>query len=431
MTVAHSEGRPVPAGDVGSPSAGPAAGTSGDRWRALAFLTALALLLSSLGVYVLPEKIISVDFICYFSAARILASGQSPYDLASQTEVQHALGWERATKGFGVYDCLPYFYPPWFALAFIPLLPLGYPAAKVVFFFLNIELALLSGHLLRGTVRGAPRWFPVAFVALFAFTIVSALLGQTALVILFLVVLAWKLLDGGRDRAAGVVLACLTIKPQLTVVLLLGVLLWAIRQRRWGVVGAFLLTSALLAGVCTWIVPSWPVQMLNAPRQTPPPTELYPWIGNTWFLVLKAVGAQGWGLWLAYLGLAVPFLVAVVRAALDRSRPFADLLALSVLAAFFVAPYARHYDFPVLIVPLFILLGSRLSRVVGVTLVIALVLLPYLQFVLLTSLKPTLHPGVDFLHESAFFWIPSLLAVAWVLSGRKGRAAVSVLAPTC
>jgi Glycosyltransferase family 87 len=422
MTGARSEAEKVAAAESVRPS--------GDRWRSLAFLTMLALLFSSLACYALPEKIISVDFICYFSAARILAAGQSPYDLASQTEVQHALGWERATSGFGVYDCLPYYYPPWFALACVPLLPLGYPAAKVVFFFLNIEMALLSGYLLRDRVRGVPRRLPVVFISLFIFTIVSVLLGQTALLILFLVVAAWKLLDGGRDRAAGVVLACLTIKPQLTAVLLLGVLLWAIRQRRWGVIGAFFVTSALLAGICTAIVPSWPLQMLNAPRQTSPPTELYPWIGNTWFLVLRAAGAQGWGLWLLYLALAVPFLVAVVRAALDRTRALADVVGLGILAAFFVAPYARHYDFPVLIVPILILLGGRLSRVVGGTLLMAVLLLPYLEFILLQRLQPTLHPGVHFLHESAFFWVPMLLASAWVLSGRKGRTTFSTLVPS-
>jgi hypothetical protein len=392
--------------------------TSGDRWRTLAFLTALALLLSSLGCYVLPEKVISVDFICYYSAARLLASGQSPYDLAGQTEVQQALGWERATSGFGVYDCLPYFYPPWFALACVPLLPLGYPAAKVVFFFLNIELALLTGYLLRDTVRGAPRWLSVAFVSLFIFTIVSALLGQTALVILFLIALAWKLFDGGRDRAAGVVLACLTIKPQLTAVLILGVLLWAIRQRRWGAMGAFFLTSALLAGLCAAIVPSWPLQMLNAPRQTPPPTEFYPWIGNTWFLLLRALGAQGWGLWLGYLGLAVPFLIAVVRAALDRTRSLAAVVGLGTLAAFFVAPYARHYDFPVLIVPCLVLLRNRLPRVVGTALMLTLILVPYVQFFILGRVKAAYHPDEKFLLECTFFWLPFVLTAWWFAAGR-------------
>jgi hypothetical protein len=429
MIVAPSQTANDSAATVRPPCGGPAGDAGG--WRPIAFLTALALLLSSVACYALPEKVISVDFVCYFSAARLLASGQSPYDLASQTEVQRALGWQRTANGFGVYDCLPYFYPPWFALACVPLLPLGYPAAKAVFFFLNIELAFLTGYLLRDKARGVPRWFPQVLLSLLCFTVVSVLLGQTALLILFLVVLAWKFLDGGRDRAAGAVLALLTIKPQLTVILLAGALLWAIRQRRWGVVGGFFLTLALLAGACTLIVPSWLLQMLSAPSQSPPPTELYPWIGNTWLLLLRTAGAQGWGLWLAYLALAVPFVVAVARAALDRTRPLADLLALAILAAFFVAPYARHYDFPVLVVPFVILLSGRLSRVVGFLLAAAVVVLPYLEFALLNRLKPSLHPGVDFLHESAFFWVPSLLAAAWVLSRRKGRAAGPALAPSC
>jgi hypothetical protein len=404
MTVAQLEVRD------GSPRAVGAGG----RWRTPAFLTVLAVFLTALGCYALPQKIISVDFVCYFSAARLSASGKSPYDLAGQTAVQRELGWDRETSGFGVYDCLPYFYPPWFALACVPLLPLGYSAAKVVFFFLNIELALLTGYLLRDTVRGVPRWLPLVLVSLLCFTLVAALLGQTALLILFLVVLAWKLLDGGRDRAAGVVLALLTIKPQLTAVLLLGVLLWAMRQRRWGAVGAFLLTAAVLAGGCLALVPSWPVEMLNAPRQTPPPTEHYPWIGNTWFLLLRAVGAQGWGLWLAYLALAVPFLVAVVRAALDRTRPLADVVGAGVLAAFFVAPYARHYDFPVLVVPC-LLLAARGARGTGAALALLLTLVPYVQFAVLARVKAAYHPDGLFLCECTFFWVPLLLAAAWFL----------------
>jgi hypothetical protein len=407
MTLAHLEVRDNSRRAV-------VGGGSTGRWRTPAFLTGLAILLTALGCYALPEKIISVDFVCYFSAAKLIASGQSPYDLANQTAVQRGLGWDRETNGFGVYDCLPYFYPPWFALACVPLLPLGYSAAKVVFFFLNIDLALLTGYLLRDTVRGVPRWLPPILVSFFCFTIVTALLGQTALLILFLVVLAWKLLDGGRDRVAGVVLALLTIKPQLTAVLLLGVLLWAVRQRRWGAVGAFLLTTALLGGGCTALVPSWPVAMWNAPRLTPPPTEHYPWIGNAWFLLLRAVGAQGWGLWLAYLALAVPFLVAVVRAALDRTCPLADVVGAGVLAAFFVAPYARHYDFPVLVVPC-LLLAARGARLRAIVLTLALILVPYVQFAVLARVKAAYHPDGLFLCECTFFWVPLLLAAAWFL----------------
>jgi hypothetical protein len=294
----------------------------------------------------------------------------------------------------------------------------------------------VSGYLLRDTVRGAARWLPVAFLSFFVFTSVAALLGQTSLLILFLVVLAWNLLAGGRDRAAGIVLACLTIKPQLTAVLILAVFLWAIRQRRWRVIGSFLVTVALLVGICTAIVPTWPLLMLNAPRQTRPPTELYPWIGNTWFLLLRAVGAQGFGLWLPYLALAVPWLIAVVHAALDRARPLAEVFALGTLAAFFVAPYARHYDFPILVVPCFVLLAARPTRVAATAVYLALILIPFAQYFVLGMIKAAYDPEGKFLCECTFFWIPALVAGTWVISAahRKNTSFVrnssAVIGPT-
>src|SRR5262249_54917813 len=160
----------------------------------------------------------------------------------------------------------------------------------------------------------------------------------TALLIFFLMVLAWTLLEHGWDRSAGVVLAWLTIKPQLAALLLLAILIWAARRRRWQVLGAFLLTLASLCLLSTCIVPSWFLQMGNAPRQTPPPTDYYPWIGNSWFLVLRTLGLHGAGLWALYLAAAVLFLAVVVRAAWDRTTTLPKLFALSVLAVFFVTP---------------------------------------------------------------------------------------------
>jgi len=385
------------------------------------FLASLCVFLTALGSHWLPERTISVDFICYYTSARLLASGHSPYDLGAEIETQQALGWDRTRDGFGRYDCLPYFYPPWFGLACTAFLPLGYHAGKIAFFGLNIGLALSSGYLLRDTAKAAPRWAAPVLLPFFVFSVVCVLLAQTSLIVLFLVVLAWMLLDRGHDCWAGVALAWLTIKPQLTAVLLFGVLLWAIRQRRWGVIGAFLITSAFLAAIATAIVPSWPFQMLDAPRQIPPPTELYPWIGNTWFLLLRTLGAQTWGLWLLYLALAVPFLIAVTTAALDPTRPVADVLGAGLLAAFFVSPYARHYDFTVLVVPCLVLVGTRLSRVAGTALLLALVLVPYIQFIILARLKEAYHPRENFLYECSFLWIPPLLTVAWFARG-KSRA---------
>jgi hypothetical protein len=387
----------------------------------LVFLTLVAVLFVGLGAVALPWETMAPDFICYWSAGAILASGQSPYDVQLQAEVQRAHGWEKQSSGLGVYDFLPYYYPPWFALLWIPLLPLGFKAAKLAWYFLNVEMTLTAAYLLRPAVPNAPRWVPVLLACLPLFTLACVLLGQTALLVLFLAALSWRLLEEGRDRSAGVALAWLTIKPQLTAVLLLAVLLRLVRQRRWKVVWSFCITLAVLLLVSTLIVPSWPIEMLRAPRQTPSPTEYFPWIGNAWFLVLKALGLPEWLVWVLYLTVALPFLAAVVKAALSPAASWLDLMALSLLAAFFVAPYARHYDFPVLLLPLLALLRNRLGLLPAALLALALVFLPYVQLLLLAHYKPQYNPSGLFLLEGTFFWVPVVLTGAWLVSSR-GRA---------
>ncbi len=107
-----------------------------------------------------PWEKIEPDFICYWAAGKLVASGQSPYDEALQTQIQHERGWDKATDGLGHYDFLPYYYPPWFAAGCALLVPLGYDGAKVAWFALNLELLLLAGYLLRDAVPGVPRSVP-------------------------------------------------------------------------------------------------------------------------------------------------------------------------------------------------------------------------------------------------------------------------------
>jgi hypothetical protein len=163
-------------------------------------------------------------------------------------------------------------------------------------------------------------------------------------------------------------------------------------------------------------------------RRNPPPTEYFPWIGASWLLVLRTLGLRSWALGAAYLAAAVPLVVAALGAALDRARPLRDTIALGLLAAFFVAPYARPYDFPVLLVPLLVLLGDRLPERPAAALLVAVILLPYLQFFLLTKYRH-LYTTTDFILESTYFWIPLLLAAAWFATGARAAAPVPMPVP--
>ena len=85
-----------------------------------------------------------------------------------------------------------------------------------------------------------------------------------------------------------------------------------------------------------------------------------------------------------------------------------------MLAAFIVAPYGRHYDFPVLLIPLFVLMGRRLSEVAGTILLFALLVLPYIHFGILVKFKEKYPSNVRLFPEFTFFWIPLLLTLIWL-----------------
>jgi hypothetical protein len=388
------------------------------RWRWIALLilhpSAFILLLA-----VMPWEGMFPDYITYWTAGALVARGQSPYDVAAQIQLQHAQGWDRIIKGRGVFEFLPYYYPPWFALACAMFVPLGFEGGKLAWFGLNFELLLLAGIVLKGAVPRVPPSIPIVCVPLFLFSLLALFGGQTSILLLVIAAATWRLLDRGRDLAAGAALAFMTTKPQVAVVVVFAILIWALRQRRHQVVQGFALAFGALCLISTLVIPAWPFEMLAATRRTPPPTESFPWLGNAWFLILKTAGLRSWALWLLYLMVALPFLWAVVSRALDVRCPPRDVIALGFLAAFFVAPYGRHYDFPVLLIPLLVLLADRLSDRQGAILLISILLVPYLQFALLVRYSRLVVPDVDFYVECTYFWVPALLAAIWFTAGRS------------
>jgi hypothetical protein len=358
------------------------------------------------------EKILP-DYVCYWAAGKLVAEGHSPYDEALQARIQQGRGWDRAKDGLGKYEFLPYYYPPWFAAGCALLVPLGYDGAKAAWFFLNIEMLLMAGYLLRDAVPGLPRSVPPVMVPVFALSVVALFVGQTSILLLFLLALAWRLMRRSSDRLAGMVLAGLTTKPQVAAFVVLAVLIWSARRRRWGIIGGFAAALAALSLFGAAIVADWPIEMMRAAGRTPPPTAYFPWIGTTWLLALKTAGLRGGPLWGLYLAVALPFLAALLRAALDRDRPLEDVLSLGLIAPFILAPYARHYDFPILLVPAFVLIGHRLPEKAATGLLLALLILPYINLGIIAEFRERYPSTVRLFPEWTFLWVPLLVAATW------------------
>jgi hypothetical protein len=348
------------------------------------------------------------DFVCFWAGGELIVSGESPYDAVLQAKIQGEHGWDKATDGLGFFDFLPYYNPPsLLALVSVLLVPLGFSTARMAWLVINTELFFITGYMLRNTVAAVSPVVPMVLVPIFGLSVLSVLVGQVTAMVFFLMAAAWRLLQRRWDRSAGWVLAWMSIKPQLSTLLVMATLVWLARQRRWQAIEGFVTGSVVLVALSTWLVPSWPLQLTQVMVQTPLITITFPKLETTWLLVLRSLGLKGWLLWVSYAVVALPFGWAVLRSALRRSSTIDKVFALSILATFFIAPTARPYDEPILVIPLLVLLGKRIPEFVGAVLLVVLAVLPYVHLLCWV-------PSIGNIPAHVwFFWIPLLLASLW------------------
>lgn len=185
------------------------------------------------------------DFTIFYTAAHILRGGNAHrlYELDLQTEVQQAFllphGW---TFEDGL---LPYNYPPFFAIVFVPLSFLPLTLAFHVWNMFNIALVLVSVKLLlHHQQKRYKRDFIAASLVVFAFfpVLEGLLKGQSSFLVLFALMLTYLALKSNRDHLAGVTLALGLVKPQLVIVIAAMMLY----RRCWRTVFAFSITSVML-----------------------------------------------------------------------------------------------------------------------------------------------------------------------------------------
>jgi hypothetical protein len=356
------------------------------------------------------------DYLPMHAAAALLRAGENPYHIAALQRTEDPL---TAAEPALYYrnEFIPYYYPPWLALECVPLTVLSYPLARGVWVFLAYLSLVLAGQGLRA-LPGLPSPFLIvlAFVAVPACA--AAHLGQTSAQVLVLLVLAWWLIDRGSDAWAGVALAWLTLKPQMSVVVIPGVLIWSARQARWKVILGF---AAMLGALClgsTLRIPSWPWDMLQAPRLSPLPSATNPSDGVTWLSVLKTLRLERWPLALAYAAGALPMTALALRAAGDRTRPAAEVIALGILAAFFVSPHSLGYDYAILVFPMLVFL-TGLPALRATELLLVATIGFNLHFNLIQG-------GTTRLALVSLFWLPAGLAIGAIARevwARQKRAA--------
>lgn len=284
----------------------------------------------------------------FYTAGRLWLEGISPYplDAFNAAVVRYGL-----SEDIGVYP-----YPPHSLVLWAPLALVNYATARHLWTGMNLAIiaALALGMGQWVVQRSAPRdaasglrmrcWVAVIIIGN-PFTAHVVWTGQTGLLVLGSLVLAWHSLSRRRVLLAGACIFVASIKPQLSLL----PIVWILLTGRWRP----LLAAAALSAVALTIVTSslgvdvmrdWGRSMLD--YQSGLAVSL-PYNANLASLLL------GWGLppssllrWLL-LGLALCYVGALAWLHARRGVHEQDALAALLLASLFLI-FGRDYDIAVL-----------------------------------------------------------------------------------
>jgi Glycosyltransferase family 87 len=293
------------------------------------------------------------DFLSRWVGTRMfLLRGWSPYGEQTSSEIQK-MAYGRAARVDE--DQMFFVYPLYSVLVVAPVaLVDDYALARAIWMtVLEVALVLLCVASINLTRWKLPVWL-LALIILFSVLWYHGLRpvinGNLSILVALFVVLAFLALRSEQDAWAGFLLALSTIKPQMVVLLIIFVCIWAISKQRWTVITSFFGSLVILVVASSLFIPDWIIQnirqVLSYPGYTLPGTpgailkEFMPGVGNRlgWFitaivtiiLLYEWWAAYGkdfrWFLWTACLTLVITNLIGIRTATENYAILFVVLI---------------------------------------------------------------------------------------------------------
>jgi heme/copper-type cytochrome/quinol oxidase subunit 3 len=225
--------------------------------------------------------------------------------------------------------------PPPFAWLLLPLILVG-AAGAVYVWIAGSVLALVAAWWIAAPGQGPVRvlwllatlaWYPVLY---------SLSLAQPDLLLVLLMAAGWRLAEAKRPYLAGIVLGLSVIKPQLTIVLPLLLLV----SGRWRIAAAWVVTAAALAAISLAVIGG---QGLSDYRSLL--NEAQGVTNNRYFTLAYVLGPGA----ASYIAQGVVIAIAVAGAYLNRRSTNARVFALGILATTIGATYWHLQDFTILV----------------------------------------------------------------------------------
>lgn len=206
------------------------------------------------------------DFYPRWAGARaLLIEGRDPYSAEVTRETEAVLDpQQRRTNSFNFAFPLPVIFLFW------PLVYGSYAWAQAIWMVTLqwVAIGLVVTLVVWRQQRPSPFLITLTILAVLSFypVVRTIFLGQFTLHVALFVALTLLLLQRGRDGWAGLCLSLAVVKPQMVLLLVPWLLIWAAGQRRWRFLIGLAGGGAGLLLVSLALVPDWPLGFLTGLR---------------------------------------------------------------------------------------------------------------------------------------------------------------------
>lgn len=278
------------------------------------------------------------DFIPRYLGTRLfLLNGWSPYGEQTTEEIQREIFGRLANDD---EDQSLFVYPMYTILLMAPfsLIP-DFPLARALWMtVLQLCLVITTITSFFLCYWKPPVWFwgiIILFSLLWYHSVRPLINGNMSILVALLITLSLLSIQKNQDALAGLLLSITTVKPQMVILLIPLILLWAVSKKRWSIIGGFIGSLFLLIALMSFFEPYWLLnnilQVLSYPVYTlagTPGEILSKWLPGVgsqlgWLITLLMLGILlvewravfgkefNWFLWTACLTLTVTNLIGI------------------------------------------------------------------------------------------------------------------------
>ncbi|MBI5304329.1 MAG: DUF2029 domain-containing protein [Chloroflexi bacterium] len=341
-----------------------------------------------------------VDVYPHWVATRAIWRGDSPYSLQVLRETQqliYARPLEPGDDPFGFY------YPAYVSFIILPLTWLPVEWAGLVWSAVNwaglVTLAIVWSWRIKPRLPPIPWGLVLLSVIFYRPAFLAVINGQYGLFVVACTLGVWWLIRARHDGWAGGLLAFATIKPSISLLAPLVILLWAARERRWNGVSGFLIALGLLVGAMTLRIGWWVPDFLRASQSFA--SKPGSWMTQDIFSLAGFVWLAGA---LALLGIGLVHLWS------RRDFPWLAIIG-ALCLNLLIIPHLLEYDLTVLLLALF-WLGAQWRTVRwGLAGWLVLIWMPWLSWLFLLAIGGTTEQWWKLIWQ----FYPSLLIYAMLV----------------